>query len=56
MTKKQYIELTGEDPVDMFGSDYENTFEEYELKPIFLNSQKQFINIRVKKANREYKN
>ena len=28
MTKKQFIELTGEDPEDMFGPDWKNELEE----------------------------
>ena len=32
MDKKLFIELTGEDPVDVLGQDYENIFEEYEEK------------------------
>lgn len=28
LTKKQYIELFGEDPVDMWGSDWENIIDE----------------------------
>ena len=28
MSKKEFIELTGEDPEDMFGGDWENEVEE----------------------------
>lgn len=30
MTKEEFKELTGEDPEDMFGGDFENTIEEME--------------------------
>ena len=29
ITKEKFIELTGEDPVDVLGSDWENEVEEY---------------------------
>jgi len=29
MTKEQYIELTGENPEEMFGSDWENYLEDW---------------------------
>lgn len=32
MTKKDYIDLTGEDPEDMFGPDWENIINEMELE------------------------
>jgi hypothetical protein len=31
MNKKDFIELTGEDPEDMFGPDWENEVENLEL-------------------------
>jgi hypothetical protein len=32
MTKKEFIELTGDDPEDMFGGDWENELEEFNNK------------------------
>ena len=32
MTRKQYIELTGEDPIEMFGSDWENILKDLEME------------------------
>jgi hypothetical protein len=29
MTREKFIELTGEDPVDVLGEDWENEIEEY---------------------------
>jgi hypothetical protein len=29
MTREEFMELTGEDPEDMFGPDWENEIEEY---------------------------
>lgn len=33
MTKQDFIELTGEDPEDMFGGDWETLLEEFEFNP-----------------------
>jgi len=30
MTKKEFIEYTGEDPVDLFGEDWEQEIENFE--------------------------
>lgn len=29
MTRSEFIELTGEDPEDMFGADWKNILEDY---------------------------
>ena len=31
MTKKEYIEMTGEDPEDMFGPDWQNIIDEMQI-------------------------
>lgn len=31
MTKKEFIELTGEDPMDVFGADWENELDRYKV-------------------------
>ena len=33
MTKEEFKELTGEDPEDMFGGDWENELQQLELTP-----------------------
>ena len=35
MTKKEYIELVGDDPEDMFGSDWQNIINEWTKSEFF---------------------